>query len=867
MDEQKVLRIIAGILFVVLFVSLAIYIPYEYFYYSKIHNLRLSVGDKYILNVQNDDYTFVSSNEEVAIVDNTGVINILDFGTAKVTVKDKNNKMKYRYDITVEYNNETSLELYPTQLELKTGDTYKLIHKYISTSEPKEIKWESSNTNVVTVDNNGVVKGISNGTSTIRLTIDGLEKDCVVNVSAVNNKVEPNYDVDNNKPAPVPTPVPTPVPQPDPVPQPTPGPTTISVTGVSLSKSKLDLNVGSTTVVTATVTPSNATNRTVTWESSNNNVATVSNGVIKAVGVGSANITVKTNDGGKTATVKVTVLKQSKPVVTTNKEEEVKEVAVESISSSITAKSIYVSETYQIVTVITPSDAKTNLTYKSSNTKVATVSDKGKVTGLSKGNAVITVTSTNNKTYNINITVNELVISPTKKTYKATIVGNGANVEKDNLSCDTVGMSCKVTLPNITRSGYNIIGYSTNQNATTAEYKVGTTIDLYNDTTLYAITSKGVTATFLPNEYVSTTKVGCTMYNANTSCRLTTPNISRANYEGLGFSTDSNARSGSVGSGSDLYISSDATYYAITRINQDGVLQGCTGWAAGSINYYSAPNSYEGTLNEGQAFTIEELNGAYFKVTIPGKTGYKYVLHSNVMINLPDYIPSISYNITNASASIYKTSGMNIPGITGTKLYNTGKVYNPRLRRDEYMAPMIYSTANLVLAAQNRFKNDGYRLKIYDSYRPHTVTVKIYNGLKSLYDSNATVKENIDYSTGASGRKYYWGPGYFLAQGVSRHNLGIALDATLTNSSYQELQMPTAMHELSTKAIKYYSGEVAKVPANYSKEMNDLAKYYDGVMTSVGFNTISGEWWHFQENAAANRTKSCNFYPTGVYSY
>ena len=262
----------------------------------------------------------------------------------------------------------------------------------------------------------------------------------------------------------------------------------------------------------------------------------------------------------------------------------------------------------------------------------------------------------------------------------------------------------------------------------------------------------------------------------------------------------------------------------------------------------------------------------YFKVTIPGISGYKYVLHDYVMINLSDYVPSIVYNITNASSSIYRSSGIDIPGITGTKLYTAGKVYNLRLRRYEYIAPMVYSTANMVLGAESRLKNEGYRLKIYDAYRPHSVTVKIYNSLKSLYNSNPTVKENINYSYGASGTRYYWGPDYFLANGVSRHNLGVALDATLVNSSGVELTMPTVMHELSTKAIKYYSGSVSRIPANYAKEMNDNSKYYDKVMIEIGFNTISGEWWHFQENNAANRItgncpNGCDFQVTNVYSY
>ena len=79
------------------------------------------------------------------------------------------------------------------------------------------------------------------------------------------------------------------------------------VTDVSLDKSTLSLIEGENEQLIATVQPSNATNKTVTWESSNTDVATVSDGVVTAVSPGTATITVKTEDGSHTATCAVTV--------------------------------------------------------------------------------------------------------------------------------------------------------------------------------------------------------------------------------------------------------------------------------------------------------------------------------------------------------------------------------------------------------------------------------------------------------------------------------------------------------------------------------------------------------------------------------
>ena len=84
-------------------------------------------------------------------------------------------------------------------------------------------------------------------------------------------------------------------------------PTIIPVASVSLNKTSLSLTVGKTEVLTATLTPTNATNRTVTWSSNNQTVATVNNGTVTAKTKGTATITVTTADGNKTATCNVTV--------------------------------------------------------------------------------------------------------------------------------------------------------------------------------------------------------------------------------------------------------------------------------------------------------------------------------------------------------------------------------------------------------------------------------------------------------------------------------------------------------------------------------------------------------------------------------
>ena len=154
----------------------------------------------------------------------------------------------------------------------------------------------------------------------------------------------------------------------------------ITVESVSLSNSSLTMAEGETHQLTATVLPTNATNKNVTWSSSNTSVATVdSTGLVTAVGVGTTMITVMTLSGGCTATCEVTVIS---------------EVKVTSVSLSSKTLSLVEGEVRQLVATVLPSNATNkDLVWSSSNTIVATVDSDGIVTAVNAGTATITVTT------------------------------------------------------------------------------------------------------------------------------------------------------------------------------------------------------------------------------------------------------------------------------------------------------------------------------------------------------------------------------------------------------------------------------------------------------------------------------------------
>ena len=179
------------------------------------------------------------------------------------------------FTLTIGVQDVTGVKLNKNTTTIKVGGTETLT----ATVEPanatnKAVTWSSDNISVATVDANGLVTAVAEGSATITVTTEDGSKtaSCTVTVTTA----------------------------------------TVPVTGVTLDPTSLTLDVNQTAPLTATITPSDATNQNVTWTSDNPSVATVSGGVVTAVAPGEATITATTADGGFAATCTVTV---NKPVL------------------------------------------------------------------------------------------------------------------------------------------------------------------------------------------------------------------------------------------------------------------------------------------------------------------------------------------------------------------------------------------------------------------------------------------------------------------------------------------------------------------------------------------------------------------------
>lgn len=289
------------------------------------------------------DRSLVWSVSESAVLSVTqeGKVTAVGAGTADVivTTNDGGKTDRCTFVVTVPV---ASVSLDRSSVAMKIGDRVELIASVLpEDATDKGVEWSSSDDEVVKVEG-GVLSALKAGEAvvTVRTSDGGKTAECSVSVA---ENVYP-------------------------------------VTGVTLDKTWVEVTEGEEFDLVATVEPENATDKKLTWESSNKVVATVDNGHVKTYAGGQATITVTTADGGFTAECTIAVLEKVYPV--------------EKISMDVTELDINVGASYSLKVSFTPENATNkNLEWVSSDPTVATVSKYGSVKALKVGETVITATS------------------------------------------------------------------------------------------------------------------------------------------------------------------------------------------------------------------------------------------------------------------------------------------------------------------------------------------------------------------------------------------------------------------------------------------------------------------------------------------
>ena len=335
-------------------------------------------------HISSNKITWISSNTNIATVNDIGLVTAKNDGTAVITAKTVNGKTA-TCKITVKDRTAqttipiTGIKLNTTNLTLSKGKTSTLVATITpsNTTQSKAITWTSSNSNIVAVNSSGVVTAKASGTATITAkTSNWKTATCTITV---------------------------------PIEKPTT--TTIPITGIKLNTTNLTLNKGKTSTLFATITPSNTTqSKAITWTSSNSNIVAVnSSGVVTAKASGTATITAKTSNW-KTATCTITVPIE-KPTTTT--------IPITGIKLNTTNLTLNKGKTSTLFATITPSNTTQSkaITWTSSNSNIVAVNSSGVVTAKASGTATITAKTSNGKaaTCTITVPVQQTTTPPQKK--------------------------------------------------------------------------------------------------------------------------------------------------------------------------------------------------------------------------------------------------------------------------------------------------------------------------------------------------------------------------------------------------------------------------------------------------------------------
>jgi len=308
---------------------------------------------------------WASNNETVATVidhnDGTATVTLHAAGSAVITATSaSNSSVSATCPVIVRAIRVTSIQLDKSSLELNPLEHDTLTATLTSDSDdygPDDttVTWSSSNESVATVSSTGSVTAVGAGTAVItaRTADGGFVATCVVRVWQ-------------------------------------------KVTGVALDQSGLSLNVGDRGTLTAMVSPSTAANKTVTWASSNPEIATVdAAGNVTALAAGTATITVTTEDQGKQDTCTITV---ANPVTG---------VTLDAATLTLTKAS----EPRTLVATVFPANAENaTVTWTSSDSTIVNVDDEGNITAVAVGQATITATA-NGHTATCIVTVDPILVS------------------------------------------------------------------------------------------------------------------------------------------------------------------------------------------------------------------------------------------------------------------------------------------------------------------------------------------------------------------------------------------------------------------------------------------------------------------------
>ena len=223
-----------------------------------------------------------------------------------------------------------------------------------------------------------------------------------------------------------------------------------------------------------------------------------------------------------------------------------------------------------------------------------------------------------------------------------------------------------------------------------------------------------------------------------------------------------------------------------------------------------------------------------------------------LLVNLPDVLDGAVFDVAYSYAATSNVAGMEIPGITGCHLngYADGKQQNAYLGKEEFVVPCAYGTALKAREAASALSGEGYRLLVFDAYRPMTAQIQLSNAFEEAYYSDPAIQEAV----------LDWGTGWFVASGASGHNYGTDLDVGVCDSAGNPLPMPSSYDAFDeTGCLTAYPVSAAEItPDAYREEIieNQACMALHEAFTGAGFSELASEWWHFADDETESQMRA-----------
>ena len=366
--------------------------------YGKSFTLQASISPS---NATNKRIVWRTSNKNIAMISSTGTGNAIKvdakgLGTATITATAENTNITATCEVTVK-----AKEIQPTIITVKSikisgnntiyeGDstTLKATVTYSEGStNSSNVTWSSENTNVATVDSKtGKVTGIKAGTAKIKATAGGKTTTYTITVKAK----------------------------------------TVKVNSIKLNYTTFNMVPNSTINLTATINPSNATNKSIKWKTNNSNIASIAstgNGnsiKVTAKAAGTATITATASDN-TSITAKCTITVKSKNQGGSQTHEVQPTTVTVTDVKILGSSTVYKGNTTKLIAVATYSNGSknsNNITWSSTNSNIASVNSSGVVTGIKNGTVLITA-KVGGKTAQHKISVKDIAVSGVKLNYSS----------------------------------------------------------------------------------------------------------------------------------------------------------------------------------------------------------------------------------------------------------------------------------------------------------------------------------------------------------------------------------------------------------------------------------------------------------------